>query len=357
MSYDSVVLADSPVSYWKLNDPTGTTAADTGDSNPGTYTGGFTLGGAAPQPRMSGSTAFNGTTGRVAVTDVVALRLTAPLSAECWFKTSSGSNQVLVAKYVGGNGYGLAIISNILAMYTGDTFHGLGRVVNDGFWHHGVATLSGTTVTIHVDGVSQGTTTCSPTLGSTVTLQIGSDSGTPGAATINGSLSSPAVYPTALSVTQVRAHYFAALNTYSVGSQAKPIPPVLQPAWVSNLVVGFNLGEGSSTAADTSGNGHTGTLSGSCAWSSGTYGNQLTFSDNGTTGSYLNLVTPALSAFSGVTAITFSALCQLDTLTDSPQGNNIRVLIGTSRGSAGGPQCAIFFHASDNTIHFRARFA
>jgi hypothetical protein len=41
--YDTVVAADSPSYYWKLNETSGTSAADSAGSNTGTYTGGFTL--------------------------------------------------------------------------------------------------------------------------------------------------------------------------------------------------------------------------------------------------------------------------------------------------------------------------
>jgi len=42
-AYDSLVAADGATYFWKLTDTTGTTAVDSIDSNPGTYTGTFTL--------------------------------------------------------------------------------------------------------------------------------------------------------------------------------------------------------------------------------------------------------------------------------------------------------------------------
>lgn len=42
-SYDSIVTADLPTYFWKLREPSGTSAADSAGSNTGTYTGGFTL--------------------------------------------------------------------------------------------------------------------------------------------------------------------------------------------------------------------------------------------------------------------------------------------------------------------------
>jgi len=42
-AYATVVEGDSPLYYWKLNEASGTTAADSVGSNTGTYTGGYTL--------------------------------------------------------------------------------------------------------------------------------------------------------------------------------------------------------------------------------------------------------------------------------------------------------------------------
>lgn len=45
MTYESEVLADNPLIYWRLGEPSGTTAADlSGNGNDGTYNGAVTLG-------------------------------------------------------------------------------------------------------------------------------------------------------------------------------------------------------------------------------------------------------------------------------------------------------------------------
>ena len=43
-AYATQVLADSPVSYWRLGETSGTTASDAAGSNAGSYAGGVTLG-------------------------------------------------------------------------------------------------------------------------------------------------------------------------------------------------------------------------------------------------------------------------------------------------------------------------
>ncbi len=141
----------------------------------------------------------------------------------------------------------------------------------------------------------------------------------------------------------------------SLGTQPKPNQPILRPAWATNLIAAYALNEGSSTAADLSGNSHTGTLTGSCTWTSGTYGNQLSFADNGTTGSYLALATN-LTALNNVTAFTYSALCKLDTYADAPRAGGFRMLMGTNRAGAGYPQCTIFYRSTNKSINFNARY-
>jgi trimeric autotransporter adhesin len=358
--YDTVILADSPVSYWPLADPTGTTAADSGDSNPGTYQGGVTLGGAAPFPGMSGSTAFNGSTGYASVPDASNLHLVAPLSIEAWFKTTySGANyQIICAKYAPTtfHGFGLSVVgtTQTLGMLVGDGWHAIGPGVNDGYWHHVVAVLSGTTITMYVDGTSRGTASATPSLSNTTALKIGTDPSSAGASSFLGSLGAPGVYNYALSSTQVANHYWASVGSLSLGTRAKPTAPALQSAWASNLLAAYNLGEGSSTAADLSGNAHTGTLTGGCTWSSGAYGTDLALADNGTTGSYLSL--GSFTALSGVAEFTFSCLCQLDTYTDAPRGNLTRFLIGTQRSGTTLSQASLFFSSTPRTIQFNARY-
>ena len=65
--FDTAVLASSPLAYWRLNETSGTTAADaTGNGNAGTYNTGVVLG--QPSVLADGRAAeFNGTTGEVAL--------------------------------------------------------------------------------------------------------------------------------------------------------------------------------------------------------------------------------------------------------------------------------------------------
>ena len=84
-SYAQRVLGDSPVSYWRLDESSGTTAADQLGLNPGTYSGGYTLG--VPGAIAGDSAvAFNGSTGTVTVPNSSSLQTGDVFSLEAWIK-------------------------------------------------------------------------------------------------------------------------------------------------------------------------------------------------------------------------------------------------------------------------------
>ncbi len=337
----------------------------------------------------------------------------AAFSVSCWVRLNATQDtRVFVSNYqaTGSKGWAVGIrdgVSNQLKFYLGsNTLYQTGTITPL-LWTHAIFTWDGTTAKIYLNG----NTTPSNTLTSGVSYgtvptnnYIGSLDGS--LQRTNGRLAGVGIWSKALSTAEVTSLYNAGLglagselsgslltslvsyhdfinsgslgtdssgnsHTYTntgtvvqaygpsiplgtLGVQAKPGAPVLQSAWSSNMLAAYNLGEGTSTAADLSGNAHTGTLTGSCTWSGGSYGNHLALADNGTTGSYLALGN--LASLSGATAYTFSALCQLNTATDSPRAGNLRVLIGTSRAAGGAPQSAIWFNAAQNTIHFNARY-
>lgn len=81
--YDSV-LNDSPNGYWRLGEPSGTTATDETGTNNGTYSGSPTLGvtGAIPVDEDTAVT-FDGTDDLLTINDSASLSATAALSVEC----------------------------------------------------------------------------------------------------------------------------------------------------------------------------------------------------------------------------------------------------------------------------------
>src|SRR4030095_11249083 len=82
---------DTPVSYWRLDETSGTSATDSTGGRTGTYTGGDTLnptGALSDGADNAGST--NGTTGYVAVPYAAALN-PAQFTLEAWAKPTGGS--------------------------------------------------------------------------------------------------------------------------------------------------------------------------------------------------------------------------------------------------------------------------
>ncbi len=90
--YSQLVKNDGPAGYWRLDETSGTNAADSAGSNPGIYQGGVTLG--APSLLTSDpdkAATFAGTTQRVTVAAPATspLSLANAISVEAWIKPSA----------------------------------------------------------------------------------------------------------------------------------------------------------------------------------------------------------------------------------------------------------------------------
>lgn len=80
--YVSSVMGDSPLAFWRLNETSGTVAADlSGNGYNGVYTGGFTLNQAAPGARSG--VLLNGTSGYIDIPSFPSLPASA-ISLEAW---------------------------------------------------------------------------------------------------------------------------------------------------------------------------------------------------------------------------------------------------------------------------------
>lgn len=254
--YAAAVGADSPVSWYRLDDPasSGVAADSSGNGHDASVHGGVTFGGAgalASEPDST-SAAFDGSSGWLDGGNPTALQ-GAGGSVEAWVKTTNtdASYHAIAIKWYA---YGLFLRNGRLDSYdwSNGAEHDSGVSIADGSWHHVVETVqSGVTngTKLYVDGALALTTT-------TTILNQANDalvaSGANGAGTqfFPGSLDEVAYYGTALSAVRVQAHVAAARYGGLIASAAPA-------AW-------YRLDEGASspTVADASGHGHGGTVTG-----------------------------------------------------------------------------------------------
>ena len=217
-AYRDVIVADTPISYWRLGESSGTTAVDQMSAHPGTYVGGPTLGVAGPlvgDPNTA--VTLDGSTQYVSVADSSAFRFpgTAPFSAEIWFRHTADATYRRVIGAENGSGQGWHIYSQNAAWGFVRSGTGGAAEVTDGTpagsaWVHAIATYDGATMRLYENGneiplpVSS-----SQSLPSDTTFFVGRYGGTP-VSMFNGTVDEPAIYGYALTPAEVAAHFAAA---------------------------------------------------------------------------------------------------------------------------------------------------
>jgi hypothetical protein len=251
--YAAAVEANNPASYWRLDEASGTVAADSSPlhTKPGTYRGGPTLG----RPGAIGSDAAIAVSDGRGVSNVSGSAAAAPLNytLETWIRTAPGaakggrilgwsptatstSASANRALYMMNDGQ---LIYSILTS-DGSTCHfgqpygtpGTCYVMskqsyNDGTWHHVVATQSATAgLALYVDGVKVNTENEAPSTKPQLANGVwqagiisGPTSTNAGFTNIpwgptyphsfTGDVDEFAVYPTVLTAAQVTAHWKA----------------------------------------------------------------------------------------------------------------------------------------------------
>lgn len=229
-TWDSVVVADTPVGRWRLGETSGATAVDTGSASiNGTYNGGFTLG----QPSLVGSdtankaVALNGTDGYVSVPTDVSNEFTGAMSLECLVKfasfPASGNSAAIIQKgYASGTGnssYALdlsvsgSVKTLAIGCYDGSS-HGASFDVSSwttGTVYHVVGLYDGSVWKLYVNGslVATSSATVGPRVGSRP-LAFGADANSFGTGNfLNGTIDEVAIYNTALSAGRIAAHFAA----------------------------------------------------------------------------------------------------------------------------------------------------
>ncbi|WP_073392343.1 PKD domain-containing protein [Jatrophihabitans endophyticus] len=241
-NYSTLVSADGASNYWKLDETSGTTAADSGNPayrSTGTYSN-VTLG----QPSGTGgvgSASFNGSSSIVSTAQLFAGPST--FSEETWVKTTTNQG----GKILGFGDSPTGTSSNYdrhlymqndgrvtFGVYSGGTWTVTSKAaLNDGKWHQIVGTMVSGAMVLYVDGVAQGTAAATGSQTFRGYWRIGGDNingwpGQPSSNFFNGLISDVATYPVVLSRTQVAKHYAAAgyavapTSSFTVDCTAKP---------------------------------------------------------------------------------------------------------------------------------------
>jgi hypothetical protein len=215
-SYPDQVLSDQPIAYWRLDETSGTTLADTsGEGHDASTTGGLTLGATGAMPGdpdlaigLDGQSAF--------ARDDTPLTVGPDFTIEAWVKAASNTEDTPIVSVMGDGG------SRTLYLHAGQ-FRGMddvssnwptysvtaGSSVDPTAWHHvAFVTQGGTNLTLYVDGLVTGSATIPSVAGFEGHAILGwSDD--PGFARFAGSLDEVALYPTALSDERIKAHFAA----------------------------------------------------------------------------------------------------------------------------------------------------
>lgn len=274
--YPAKVFADGADHYWQLG--TSSPFTDLAGSMPLTGSGTITT---EPAGAFQGSAAstFDGASSAGGTATITGPQT---FSLEAWFKTTTTSGGKIVGFGNAATGMSSNYDRHIYMQNSGQLVFGTHNnrtqtitsqhAYNDGQWHHAVGTLSPTEgMVFYVDGLKVGTnpgaTAAQPFVGR---WRVGGDNlngwpGQPSSNFFSGTIDEVAVYPTALTVTQVRSHYTA-------GGGNVDLPPAPTDAYGKAVfddepALQWRLNEASGdTAADTSPNGTSGHVSGGVTW-------------------------------------------------------------------------------------------
>lgn len=226
-AYETSVRADKPSHYWRLDEPTGAATLTDSTGWADLTADGMTLGApggvgaTAGTGHESASTTWRGwsTAGEQAPTT---------MSVEAWVKTTSKTGGRIVGL---GNGASVASLMTDRVLYLDPwgrpNFGLLGPgsyalvsplPINDGTWHHVVASLSPAGTSMYVDGRLMARSLQTYARDYQGFWRLGGDSTTtllnkPSTAALDGAVDEVAVYPSVLSATAVRAHFTAAGGT------------------------------------------------------------------------------------------------------------------------------------------------
>ncbi|HEX8345437.1 MAG TPA: LamG-like jellyroll fold domain-containing protein, partial [Actinoplanes sp.] len=220
-AYAADVVADGPSSYWRLSGAA--PYRDLAGSGDLTTTPGVSpVAAGALNSSSDGAAGFDGATGSASPRSDTARPGPNTFTAEAWFRTTTTTGGKILGYGSSSTGASGTYDRHVYLDNTGrlnfGVHNGTATVLrspaayNDGHWHHVVAQLSGAGMALFVDGVQVGSNTV--TFGQTYPgyWRIGQDNlnGWPNKPTsqfFSGAVDEVAIYPTVLSLAQLRDHY------------------------------------------------------------------------------------------------------------------------------------------------------
>ena len=214
--YASTVLADQPVSYWRLGEGSGTLAGDERNANPGTYVNGAVLDTASLLGADSSNkaVALDGMNDHVRVPHSASLSLSSPFSLETWIKPTTlpvagqFASVLTKAETYSLQFNGPRLEFTIMQFGVRQRLQAPVGAVQPGQTYHVVATFDGAMRRLYLNGVEVASAALAGGgSASTNNLYIGSWKGA--SEFFAGSVDDVAVYNTAVSAARVTAHYDA----------------------------------------------------------------------------------------------------------------------------------------------------
>jgi hypothetical protein len=219
-SYRDLIVADSPISYWRLGETSGSVVDEMGAAN-GTVNGTITRGVAgllAGDPDTAYE--FPGGSGHFIGTGWSSLYNRSNLTVEAWIKISDATGWPMIAGRDTQSSFRVfqfrvqqstGVLNAHLWNSSGTlTSFDTTKRVDDGVPHHVAVTVDGTTARLYIDGVQEASTAFGTMAQNTAEMRVG---GIQGANTQSwrGVLDEVAFYNYALSASQIAAHHTAGI--------------------------------------------------------------------------------------------------------------------------------------------------
>lgn len=266
-AYVDDVLADRPSAYWRMSEPDGSTLVDAGGWNDAAVRGSVTRGVPGPLPGET-ATRFAGTSSSYTSTEAF---VSGPdtVTLEAWFRTTTTRGGKIVGFDSARTGEGRAVDRHVYMDNGGRVYFGVRpsggtrrtinttQALNDGEWHHVVASLGESGMQLYVDGVRIGTRT-DATVGQYYAgyWRVGGGSlanwaSRPTSDYFAGDISHVALYPTVLPHERVISHFVSA-------DRSSPVPEPPADAYGSAVhsaspELYWRLGEAGGAVANDSG--------------------------------------------------------------------------------------------------------